>query len=64
MTDVLAAEDEVSGIPIGDSVNVRADYPIAVLAEAPNPDLASLFVDFVLSDEGRSILKAHGFGEP
>ncbi|MDX1566368.1 MAG: molybdate ABC transporter substrate-binding protein [Longimicrobiales bacterium] len=63
-TDVAAAEGAVEGIPIPPEVNVRAEYPIAVLARSPNPDLASAFVDFVLSDAGQTILADHGFGGP
>ena len=39
-------------------------YPIAVLAGAPDPAGARLFVDFVAGREGREILVRHGFGPP
>lgn len=63
ITDV-AAVSGVEGITIPDADNVVTDYPIAVLAEAPDPDAATAFVDFVLSDDGRSILASYGFGLP
>lgn len=39
-----------------------ATYLIAVLREAPQPDLARAFVDLVLSPAGRAVAAAHGFG--
>ena len=44
--------------------DVVAAYPIAVLVNAPNPDAAAAFVDFVLSAEGRALLAAYGFASP
>jgi molybdate transport system substrate-binding protein len=64
VTDVAAAGDAVEGIEIPEEDNVVADYPIATLAEAPNPDAADGFVELVLSEEGRAILESHGFGPP
>lgn len=63
-TDVASADDGVDGIDIPDDHNIYADYPIAVLAEAPNAVGAADFVVFVLSDEGRAILDDHGFVLP
>lgn len=63
-TDVVSAGEGVEGIPIPDSLNVRAHYPVAVLRDAPHPESARAFVEFVLSEEGRAILRRHGFGPP
>ncbi|RWZ51503.1 molybdate ABC transporter substrate-binding protein [Labedella phragmitis] len=63
-TDVLAAGDAVEGIAVDGADDVVNVYPIAVLADAPNPDAADAFVDFVLSDEARGILDGAGFGAP
>ena len=63
-TDVASTDGDVGGIEIPDDDNVYGDYPIAVLAEAPNADGAAAFVAFVLSDEGRMILADHGFALP
>jgi molybdate transport system substrate-binding protein len=63
-TDVIAAGDSAEGVPIPADVNVVAEYPIAVVAEAPNPAGAQAFVDFVLGSSGQKILAAHGFGSP
>lgn len=59
-----AATDGVDSVPIADDLNIVADYPIAALAEAPNPDGAAGFVEFVQSDTGQAILADHGFGPP
>lgn len=63
-TDVIAAGDAATGVDIPPDLNVRATYPIAVTKEAANPELATAFVDFVLSDAGQRILERHGFGAP
>jgi hypothetical protein len=63
-TDVRAAGDAVRGVVIPDDMNIVAEYPIAVTAEAPDPDGARAFVDFVLSPAGQNILAAHGFTSP
>jgi molybdate transport system substrate-binding protein len=60
-TDVLAAGDEVEGVEVPDEFNVIAEYPLAALSAAGNAELASAFVEFVLSDEGQSILESYGF---
>jgi molybdate transport system substrate-binding protein len=64
VTDVASTEGAVDGVDIPVSQNVIAEYPIAVLAHAPNPDAATAFVAFVLSDEGQTILTEYGFASP
>jgi molybdate transport system substrate-binding protein len=64
VTDVRAAGDAVEGIEIPEDVNVVAEYPIATLAEAGEPEAAQAFVDFVLSEDGQAILASYGFGPP
>ena len=64
VTDVLSTDGAVEGVDIPDDVNVVAEYPIAALTNAPNPDAAAAFVDFVLSDEGQAILASYGFQSP
>ena len=61
-TDVIAAGDAAQGVPIPDDINVVAEYPIALVADAPNAAGAQAFVDFVLSPSGQKILAAYGFG--
>jgi molybdate transport system substrate-binding protein len=64
LTDVASSGGSVEGIDIPDDVNVLAEYPIAVLANAPNPEAAAAFVAFVLTEEGQAILARYGFASP
>jgi molybdate transport system substrate-binding protein len=64
VTDVRAAGDKVQGIAVPTEVNASTQYPIAALADAPRPVAAAAFVDYVLSDAGRSVLTAAGFTAP
>lgn len=63
-TDVVAAGDAVTGIDFPESAEAVNDYPIAVLTEAPTPDAAQAFVDYVVSEEGQQVLTDAGFGTP
>jgi molybdate transport system substrate-binding protein len=63
-TDVRAAQDKVEGVGLPAAHNVTARYPIAIIREAAAPDTARLFMDFVLSDPGRTILGELGFLNP
>lgn len=58
-TDALAAADRVDSVEIPASFNIDASYPIVVLEGAH--EMAGVFVDFVVSEAGRSILSEHGF---
>ena len=61
-SDVGAAVKRyVRVIAIPDSVNVVASYPLAVLRDAPAPELARAFAEFVCSAAGQKTLSAHGF---
>jgi molybdate transport system substrate-binding protein len=64
VTDVASAGGTVEGIDIPEAVNVVAEYPIAVIATAPNPEAAAAFVSFVLSADGQAILAGYGFTSP
>ncbi|MGH8941360.1 MAG: molybdate ABC transporter substrate-binding protein [Acidimicrobiia bacterium] len=64
VTDVLSASGSVEGLEIPAEVNIVAEYPIATLAGAPNPDAAAAWVEFVLSEEGQAILTRYGFTSP
>jgi molybdate transport system substrate-binding protein len=61
VTDVLSTDGAVEGVDIPGEDNVVAEYPISTLASAPNPQAATAFVEFVLSDEGQAILTGYGF---
>jgi molybdate transport system substrate-binding protein len=57
----MAAQGRVDGIAIPEDLNVIAEYPLAVMVEAPNREGADLFIEFILSSEGASILAEYGF---
>jgi molybdate transport system substrate-binding protein len=60
-TDVKAAEDKVTGVPIPDQVNVIAAYPIVTLKASPNSAAAEAFIAFVTSPQGQAKLESFGF---
>jgi molybdate transport system substrate-binding protein len=60
VSDVVTSH-KVQGVPIPDSQNVVADYPIALLKNARHNSTADAFIAFVLAPDGQSILKAAGF---
>jgi molybdate transport system substrate-binding protein len=64
VSDVVAAGDDVEGVEIPADQNVSASYPIAILADAPNPAAGQAFVHYVLSGEGRRVLNELGFSSP
>jgi molybdate transport system substrate-binding protein len=50
----------VEEIPLAEPVL----YPVAVLKDAPSPDIARAFVDFLGSETGLRLLEARGFMRP
>lgn len=64
VTDATAAGADVTSVEIPDAASQQQEYPIAVLEQAGDADLAQQFVDLVLSDEGQALLAAAGFGAP
>ncbi|TWF78059.1 molybdate transport system substrate-binding protein [Pseudonocardia hierapolitana] len=63
-TDVRAAGDDVQGVGFPEAAQAVNDYPIAVIADAPNADLARAFQELVTGAEGRAVLGSAGFGSP
>lgn len=61
VTDARAAAASVEGIEISDEHNVLAEYPMAVLEQSRNRDLANAFLDFVLSPGSQAVLAKYGF---
>ncbi|MCZ6614937.1 MAG: molybdate ABC transporter substrate-binding protein [Chloroflexi bacterium] len=51
----------VDTIPLSQGHNVTALYPVAVLRDAREPELARQFVSFLFSPTARAILAEHGF---
>jgi molybdate transport system substrate-binding protein len=65
VTDVTPdVAGDIEMIEIPDDVNVIGAYPIAVTTEAGDSELARAFVEFVLSDAGRTALHRYGFLAP
>ncbi len=60
VSDTVADPDLVT-IDIPDEFNVTASYPIAVLINAPNPQLAEAFTSYIQSREGQAVLRKWGF---
>lgn len=60
VTDANAAST-LKTIPIPVNFNVIAKYPIAALSNAPQHDLATEFVAYVLSADGQATMKKWGF---
>lgn len=56
-----ANAERVNYLEIPDSLNAEAVYPIAPLKDAPNPEMAKAFVEFVLSPAGQDVLAKYGF---
>ena len=63
-TDVIAAGKSIHAVDIAASSNVKALYGIASIRGLKNGSLAKAFVDFVLSEQGWTILKGFGFQKP
>ncbi|MEO6628314.1 MAG: molybdate ABC transporter substrate-binding protein [Aquihabitans sp.] len=64
VTDAAAAGPAVTTIDIPAAQNVVAVYPVSVLKDARNQDLAEAFVAYVLSEDAQVVLKRYGFVSP
>jgi molybdate transport system substrate-binding protein len=62
VTDVEAAGGSVEGVNFTEAGQAPTNYPIAVLKNAPQPQLAQQFEDLVTGDAGRRVLQDAGFG--
>ena len=63
-SDVASAGDAVEGIGFPEAEQAVNDYPICVLAAAPNQPAGEAFVALVRSEEGRRALEDAGFRTP
>ncbi|MFI9644426.1 molybdate ABC transporter substrate-binding protein [Micromonospora sp. NPDC051925] len=63
-TDARSADRDIDGIEFPESARAVNDYPIVVLADAPNPTAARAFVELVRSAPGRAVLTDAGFQPP
>jgi molybdate transport system substrate-binding protein len=62
VTDVSAAGDSVQGVSFPEANQVVTNYPITVVKNAPQAQLAQQFVDLVTGPDGQQALKEAGFG--
>lgn len=60
-TDARSALGKVRVVEVPEAREIVAEYPIAVLEDAPEPEAAARFVALVFSPEGQGILARHGF---
>ena len=63
-TDAVAAGEDVATIEIPGAESQLTSYFATTLEQSEDADLAQQWVDLVLSDEGRQVLKDAGFGSP
>ncbi|MFC9436976.1 molybdate ABC transporter substrate-binding protein [Nocardia sp. NPDC057030] len=63
-TDVLSAGAQVAGIDFPEAAKAINDYPVAPLTHAPNPAAAAAFVDFIKSDQAKTVFAEAGFDAP
>jgi molybdate transport system substrate-binding protein len=64
VTDVNSAGDKVKGIAFPESGEAVNSYPVTVLKDAPQADLAKDFVNLVRGKEGKAALEKVGFVVP
>ncbi|MCA1675171.1 MAG: extracellular solute-binding protein, partial [Actinobacteria bacterium] len=64
VTDAASAKSQVEQIDFPEAQGAVNHYPIAALKDAPQPQYARAFADFVLSPEGQQALADSGFGIP
>lgn len=64
VTDVTSAGADVQGVTFPESAQAKTNYPIAVLKDAPQAELAAAFQELVTGEAGQKALGAVGFGTP
>jgi molybdate transport system substrate-binding protein len=62
-TDARSAGDRVRVVEIPPDINVVAEYPIATVIRAPQPELARQWVALVTGPAGQAALAEAGFGK-
>lgn len=63
-SDATAAGDKVRSFAIPGTSAAVNSYLIAPVTQSRSPDLATAWVDLVTSEQGRRVLRDHGFGLP
>jgi len=64
VTDAAGAGNKVAAVSFPESASAVNTYPIAVLKESKNQELARKFVDLVTGEAGQRVLTAAGFAKP
>jgi molybdate transport system substrate-binding protein len=64
VTDAQGAGDKVTAVTFPESADAVNTYPIAVLKQSKEQDLADKFVDLVTGEAGQKVLDAAGFAKP
>lgn len=64
VTDAASAAGKVAQVDFPEAAQAINSYPIAVVRNAPQTDLAKQWVEFVLGAQGRAELQKAGFGAP
>ena len=54
------ADLKIPALPLPSEVELSAHYTVTVLRDAANPAGAEKFVDFLMSEPGKAVLRAHG----
>lgn len=62
VTDVSAAKGSVQGVSFPEADQATTNYPIVVVKNAPQAQLAQQFVDLVTGPDGQQALEEAGFG--
>ena len=62
-SDAVAAL-KLKTIEIPVELNIIAKYPIAALTKSTNTDLATAFINYILSPDGQAVLQKWGFAPP
>jgi molybdate transport system substrate-binding protein len=64
VTDAQGAGNKVTAVAFPESAEAVNTYPIAVLKQSKNPELAREFIDLVTGEAGQKALSAAGFAKP
>lgn len=64
VTDITSAGSDVQGVAFPEAAQAVTNYPITVLSDAPQAELAAAFQELVTGEVGREALGSVGFGAP
>ena len=64
VTDVASAGSAVQGVSFPEATQATTSYPMAVVTNTPQPELARSFESMVTGEQGQKVLQAAGFGTP